>query len=48
MGARLPEPGSGSDLASLKTIAIDKGDHYLVNGQKTWTTLGHFANKIFV
>ncbi len=41
------EPGSGSDLASLRTIAIDKGDHYLVNGQKTWTTLGHFANKIF-
>ena len=41
------EPGSGSDLASLKTTAIDKGDHYLVNGQKTWTTLGHHADKIF-
>ena len=41
------EPGSGSDLASLKTIAIDKGDYFLVNGQKTWTTLGQHANKIF-
>ena len=41
------EPGAGSDLASLKTTAIDNGDHYLVNGQKTWTTLGHHADKIF-
>ena len=41
------EPGSGSDLASLKTIATDKGDYFLVNGQKTWTTLGQHANKIF-
>ena len=41
------EPGAGSDLASLTTTAIDKGDHYLVNGQKTWTTLGHHADKIF-
>jgi len=41
------EPGSGSDLASLKTKAVDHGDHYIVNGQKTWTTLGQFANKIF-
>ena len=41
------EPGAGSDLASLKTIAIDKGDYFLVNGQKTWTTLGQHANKIF-
>ena len=46
------EPGSGSDLASLKTKAErrkdDKfGDHYVVNGQKTWTTLGHFADWIF-
>jgi hypothetical protein len=41
------EPGSGSDLASLKTKAERKGEHYVVNGQKTWTTLGHFADWIF-
>ena len=41
------EPGAGSDLASLKTTAVREGDHYVVNGQKTWTTLGHHANKIF-
>ncbi len=41
------EPGAGSDLASLKTKAVREGDHYIVNGQKTWTTLGHFANWIF-
>ncbi len=41
------EPGAGSDLASLKTRAINHGDHYIVNGQKTWTTLGQYANKIF-
>lgn len=37
------EPGSGSDLASLSTKAVDDGDGYLVNGQKVWTTLGHLA-----
>ena len=41
------EPGAGSDLASLKTRAVREGDHYIVNGQKTWTTLGQHANMIF-
>ncbi|GGC10471.1 acyl-CoA dehydrogenase family protein [Pseudoduganella buxea] len=41
------EPGAGSDLASLKTTAERQGDHYIVNGQKTWTTLGQYADMIF-
>lgn len=41
------EPGSGSDLASLSTKAQDNGDHYLVNGVKTWTTLAQYADWIF-
>ncbi len=41
------EPGSGSDLASVKTMAVRDGDYYIVNGQKTWTTLGQYANMIF-
>ncbi|MSP96374.1 MAG: pimeloyl-CoA dehydrogenase large subunit [Betaproteobacteria bacterium] len=41
------EPGSGSDLASVKTKAERHGDHYVVNGQKIWTTLGHYADWIF-
>jgi pimeloyl-CoA dehydrogenase large subunit len=41
------EPGSGSDLASLKTKAVREGDHYVVNGQKTWTTLAQHADWIF-
>ena len=41
------EPGAGSDLASLKTHAVQEGDHYIVNGQKTWTTLGQYADWIF-
>jgi alkylation response protein AidB-like acyl-CoA dehydrogenase len=41
------EPGSGSDLASLKTKAVREGDHYVVNGQKIWTTLAHYADWIF-
>ena len=41
------EPGAGSDLASLKTTAVREGDHYIVNGQKTWTTLAQHADMIF-
>lgn len=41
------EPGAGSDLASLKTRAERRSDHYVVNGTKTWTTLGHYADWIF-
>ena len=41
------EPGSGSDLASLKTKAILKGDKYIVNGTKTWTTLAQYADWMF-
>ncbi len=41
------EPGSGSDLASLKTKAVRERDFYVVNGQKTWTTLAHYADWIF-
>ena len=45
------EPGAGSDLAAVKTTAVRgsdaQGEHYIVNGQKTWTTLGQYANMIF-
>jgi pimeloyl-CoA dehydrogenase large subunit len=41
------EPGSGSDLASLTTSAVKQGDHYIVNGQKIWTTLAQYADWIF-
>jgi hypothetical protein len=41
------EPGSGSDLASLKTKAVKDQDSYVVNGQKIWTTLAHYADWIF-
>ncbi|GAA4026189.1 acyl-CoA dehydrogenase family protein [Actimicrobium antarcticum] len=41
------EPGAGSDLASVKTSAVRDGDAYVVNGQKTWTTLGQYADWIF-
>ena len=41
------EPGSGSDLASLKTRAERRGNVYIVNGQKTWTTLGQYGEWIF-
>jgi pimeloyl-CoA dehydrogenase large subunit len=41
------EPGAGSDLAGLKTTAVRQGDHYIVNGQKTWTTSAQHADWIF-
>src|SRR5438067_1949146 len=42
------EPGAGSDLAALKTTARLDGDHFVLNGQKVWTTFGPWADWIFV
>ncbi|PWR20136.1 acyl-CoA dehydrogenase family protein [Zavarzinia aquatilis] len=41
------EPGSGSDLASLKCRAVSDGDDYIIDGTKIWTTQAHFANRMF-
>jgi alkylation response protein AidB-like acyl-CoA dehydrogenase len=41
------EPGAGSDLAGLRTQCVDKGDHYLVNGSKIWTSYANYADWIF-
>ncbi len=38
------EPDAGSDMASIRTRATDRGDHFVVNGQKTWVSYGHMAN----
>jgi hypothetical protein len=42
------EPGAGSDLASLATRAVREGEHYVVNGTKTWTTMAQWADKMFL
>jgi alkylation response protein AidB-like acyl-CoA dehydrogenase len=40
----MSEPDAGSDLASLRTAAVEDGDHFVINGQKTWNSLGHLAD----
>ncbi|EQA47023.1 putative acyl-CoA dehydrogenase [Leptospira broomii serovar Hurstbridge str. 5399] len=46
LAVAMTEPGSGSDLKSIRTSAVDKGDHYLVNGQKTFISNGQLANLV--
>ena len=46
--AAMSEPEAGSDLASLQTRAVDAGDYFIINGQKTWTTGAHFMNYIYL
>ena len=42
------EPNAGSDLANLQTSAVSEGDHFVINGQKIWTTLAHDATHIYL
>lgn len=42
------EPNAGSDLANLKTVAVDQGDHFVVDGQKTWTTMAQDSDWVFL
>lgn len=44
----MSEPGTGSDVAGIKTKAVRQGDHYILNGQKVWITCAHVANKLVV
>jgi alkylation response protein AidB-like acyl-CoA dehydrogenase len=44
----MSEPGSGSDLASLRTKAVEEGDHFVISGQKIWTSFAHVADYIYL
>jgi alkylation response protein AidB-like acyl-CoA dehydrogenase len=48
IGLGMSEPGAGCDLASLQTRAIEEGDNYIINGQKTWTSGGSFVNYFYL